>query len=422
MMFPATKRPGAITTILVLAITGIVISAFISLSIISTSQVVQVSDVEDGDQAFYAAEGGIQQGLFTLSNNPGPQTISNTINNAIVTITITNDISDPLGKRRIVTSEAILNEKKRTLQVVATTNALAANIQYAVMSGPGGIIMEENSEVHGSLYSNGPITGPATRKGYIYGHTWVAGSNLASGITVGTAADPKDLHASNYSNITVFTVPDTSTQPTQSYPFTPQQIAAWKDEADNSLVDGGGNVTIDSNRDLGGKVTGNLVINKGIISLTSPVWVTGNITIKPSNQITIRLPGAGNGSGVILSGDVPDVGNPECDTSGGNIDVGNNATIMGSDSLSSFTLLISTKKDTTNPVIFGGNSSTSVIYFAPCGRIRVNNTAVLNNTTGEVIQLQQKSVVNYNPNLSDFYIPNGPPQPIGVVPGTWQHL
>lgn len=405
MLPRSTQRPGAVTTILVLAITGIVISSFVSLSILATSQIGQVGDVEDGDQTFFAAEGGLNHGLFALSTNPGGQTFTTTINGADVTITITVDATDPLGQRRIVTSTASLNGKARTLQVVATTTALAGNLQYAVHSGTGGIDLENNAAIFGNVYANGPITGKNKNAITLNGNAWSAGSDSRiERITV-----TGDTHAVTQNSVTVNGSQDFTNPATTPFPITPQQVDVFKDTADNTTLTG--NVVINGDTTLTArKIVGSLTINSGVLTLDGPVWVTGTIDMKPN--ITIRLPASlGTGSGVLMSDAV--------------INVENNATLMGSGDPKSFLLVIGLKVDVADPVIIAGNNSVAVIYFAPNGRIEVRPAqggGLVNNVTAESIHLLNNAQLQYNSSISGFYIQSGPPQPIGVVSGTWKDL
>lgn len=393
------------TIILVLAVTGIVMSALLSISVITTSQIGQTRDMSESDQTFFAAEGGLQHALHRLIESPGPQTYTLTIQTATVEVSITVDPTDPLGKRRVITSTATVRDKTRSVRLVANSNSIAGNIQYAVQSGSGGIELANNSEVHGNLYANGPIVGQNQNAVTIFGETWSTTS--ISNLTIGTAAVPKDSHAPVYANVVVHGSRITETPPSTSYPFTQQQTDEFKNLAEAMIVNG--SVTISNDTTFSArKIVGNLTINSGTLTLEGPVWVTGTIDMKPG--VTIRLPAsAGEASGVLMADDL--------------VNVENLAQLMGSGNPKSFLMIISFKAyDQNNPAIFGSNNSQSVIYFAPDGLLRVKNNAELNNTTGYRIHLLPNAVVRYNSNLSGFSIPAGPPTPITPQPGTWLEL
>ena len=453
MSYTPEERPGVVTLITVLAITAVSMAAFLTLTTLTTNQLKQVTSTGTSEQVYYAAEAGINDGLYKLSQNPGAQTYTLTTNSVPATVTITVDATDPLGKRRIIDSVVDFRGTQRKLRVAATTNALASSLQFAVQSGNGGIDMANGSEVWGNLYANGPITGGGT----IYGDVWNSGAaGSTSGISVGansnpspsnkcsqsTVTDPQynnhNLRSHSLSNMKVFgkafyqtvtgnnvkagpagnvtctaagngtTCVSGSADPAAtSYPITQQQIDEYKNLADDNTV--AGNVDINGDTTLTSrKIVGNLSVTSGTLTITGPIWVTGIIDIDHPG-ITIRLPAsAGEASGVIMSDQ--------------SLDIKNNATLMGSGNAKSFLLMMALKNDVGNWVIRGSNNSTAVVYFAPDGLIEVSQNAGLNNTTGKKIVLQNNSCVQYDPNLGGFFIPGGPPIPISPQPGTWKEL
>ncbi len=444
------QRPGAITLVLVLAVTGIVLTALLSMSVIATSQIGQVRDVTESDQTFFAAEGGLNHALHQLITSPGTDNYALTLNGANVVVDIAIDLTDPLRKRRIITSTATLNQKQRQVRVVATTNSMANNLQYAVQTGTGGLHMGNNSEVWGNLSANGPITGGGT----VYGNISNSEATLSSsGVTVGSSSNPSprpqcangsttdpnynnhELRSHNLQNISVFGrayyqsvsgnvragtagnvnctnagngvscfggQADPASTP---YPITLQQIAEYKNLADDNTVVG--NITINGNTTLSSrKIVGNLVVQSGTLTITGPIWVTGIIDLNhPGNGVRLD-PTLGENSSVLLTDQT--------------IDIKNSGQLEGSGNPKSFLLAIALKNDISNWVIQGSNGSNSVIFFAPDGLIDVENGGNLNNATGRRITLGNTSCLQYNPNLAGFSVPAGPPVPISVTPGSWQ--
>jgi hypothetical protein len=344
--------------------------------------------------------------------------------------------------------------KQRTLRVVANTNASGGNIQYAVQSGLGGIEMAPNSEVRGDFYSNGPVI--AGNNTTILGNVWssqAAGS--VSGTTVGSSSPPTatsrcpnpPLDPTNYNkkelrshlitssevygkafyqtisgsvkagpnksvtcleNATGPDCNDGAADPNfTNYPITPQQIADFKDIADDNTTSG--DVTISTDTSFGPrKIVGNLTVTGGVLTLTGPVWVTGTIDLNHPG-VTVRLSATmGEASSALISDQV--------------VDIKNNAVLQGSGNVKSFLIIISTftDNDLSTFGIRGSNNSTAVIYFSPDDLILVSQNAVLNNTTGKKIKLENNSCIQYNPNLTGFFIPGGTPQAISTVTGTWQ--
>jgi len=407
MTLTLKKRAGAAALITVLGVATVVVAAFLTLTTLATDQLVQVSDTADSDQAYYAAEAGLNDGLYKLTTSPGPQTYSLTINGAVANIDIAVDPTDLLGKRRLITSTATYQEKQRTVAIAATTNAMAMSSQYAVMSGDGGVQLDNNCIVQGNLYANGPVVGKNSGAVIIEGHVWSAGVNsLIKDLTVGRPADQKDAHAQNFDNVVITGTRYTETPPVKPYPITTDQINVMKDLADNTITNQ--NVTINSDTTLDAqKIEGNLLIESGILTITGPIWVTGTLDTKPGVIIHLA-PSLGEASSAIIFDQA--------------VEIKNNAVLEGSGNPKSFLLIASLKADISSPVIFGANNSESVIYFAPDGLIKVNQNAILNNTTGNMIHLQENSMIKFNPNLSGFYIPGGDPQPVGTVGHSWKEL
>src|SRR5688572_12541900 len=97
------NRPGVVTTMTVLGVTAVVMSAFLTLSVLSTSQLTQGQSLEASEQTFFAAESGINHALNRLKTNGTPDTYSLIVNDANISVDIEIDPSDLVGKRRIIT-------------------------------------------------------------------------------------------------------------------------------------------------------------------------------------------------------------------------------------------------------------------------------------------------------------------------------
>lgn len=418
----SNQRPGVVTTVTVLAVTGVVMAAFLTLTTLSTSQLAQVRETADSEQVFFAAEGGLNHGLKKLIASAAPGSYSLAINGAAVDVEILIDPTDPIGKRRIVTSTARLAGKERRLTITANTNSIGGHLEYALQSGNGGIELDNNSAVHGNLYSNGSVIGQNKNAITVYGDIWSAcppadrpacPNSLIRRVTVGTPTATHHTHAAHYDDVIVAAPgiqETTTTLDPAPYPFTQQKIDEFKNIADD-VTQPLGDVTVNGDLTLDAqKIQGNLVINSGTLTLNGPVWVTGIIDMKPN--VRIRLPAsAGENSGVLMTDQT--------------VNIENNAELAGSGNPKSFLLVISFKADLVDPVIIAANNSTAVVYFAPAGLIEVRPAqggGLVNNVTGEKIHLRNNAQVQFNANLAGFSIPAGNPIPIGINPGSWNEL
>lgn len=455
---------GAIALLTIVTISAFTLAIVTAVSVIATSLISNATTHRTTEQVFFAAESGLHDGLFRLGINPGAQTYSLPPANGITTVvTVTIDPADPLGHDRIITAVAQGHNIQRTLQVQATTSAWASGFLNAVQSGPGGVDMENESQIRGNLYANGTVEGKngATVIGEV---TSSGGAGSISGITVGAPSDPgatvkcpapppdpsASTHAvraqsmanidfygtAHYRSVTGNTVEDVGAVPNDvcsnnengvnckdldstggsdptptQYPITAQQVQAFKDAADD-VQTGSVTLAINETRTLPSqKIVGDLTLGNGsTLLVTGPIWVTGQLITNPG--VTIRLPAsAGEASGVILFDQ--------------SVTVSNNATLQGSGNAKSFLLIVGLLNTPGPAAIVGSNNSTSVIYFAPGvnnGVIEVSNNAVLNNTTGHRVVLKQNACVQYNPNLTGFFIPSATPQLLLVQPSSWQEL
>jgi hypothetical protein len=93
----------------------------------------------------------------------------------------------------------------------------------------------------------------------------------------------------------------------------------------------------------------------------------------------------------------------------GVITVENNVIISGSGQPGSYVLILSTKSDTTNPVInIRNNSAGSAIYYANSGLIYLKNNMVAREVTGYKIQIENNAEIQYESGLEEANFSSGP--------------
>lgn len=118
--------------------------------------------------AYASAESGVEDVTFRIMNAMTVDTVETlAVNGTTATTT-----SQTVGGNREVTSESIFKRATRRVQTVLIADAVGAAFTYGAQVGYLGLVMGNNSEVRGSVYSNGSITGGSGAT--ITGDAWVA--------------------------------------------------------------------------------------------------------------------------------------------------------------------------------------------------------------------------------------------------------
>jgi hypothetical protein len=262
-------------------------------------------------------------------------------------------------------------------------------------------------KIIGNVFSNGDVVGTGT----ITDAVIVAGSgNKLQDVTVGGDAESYTCDGASISGDLEYnssgsnscsvggSVTATSTIISQvDFPISSSTLAEWKNDAEaGGVIDGGGDVTIGSNRSLGpGKITGNLVVANGkILTLNGTIWVTGTATM--DNNSVVRLDA---GYGALSGGLIAD----------GSVWVRNGVLLEGTSEPSSFLILVgaSSSMDSANPAMDIKNNADSAVLFVPNGLIVIHNNASLVEVVAHKL-LIQKATVTYDVGLQNASFTSGP--------------
>jgi hypothetical protein len=194
-------------------------------------------------------------------------------------------------------------------------------------------------------------------------------------------------------------------------PISQSQIEDWE----NAAASGGtiaGPYTPSGTVVLGPKkIAGDLTITNGAtLKLTGPLWVEGDVTFSNNATLTVDA-SVGNNSATIIADAPSDTSNK------GKVNLQNNVTISGNGSAGSFPMVIST--NTGSDAINMSNNASSVILYAPYGRIDVSNGAAANQITANQLHLNNNATINYVSGLQNTSFSNGPGGSWGIVPGTY---
>ena len=392
-------------TVLILAV---ILAISVSISILTFGQQKISQNITKSSQAYYASEAGVEDVLLRLVKK---MNWSSPYNLKVGNATATVEISDIVGGTRTITSKGNSLNRIRKIQIVYAISTQQVSFHYGAQVGEGGMIMGNGSQVLGNVFSNGSVTGGGTIQNSII----VAGNgNKIDGITVGNDATVHTCKDSNIGgNLTYVSGGSiqnctvggaTSTRPNeielQPLPISQSQIDEWEEDA----AAGGvitTNISISGTKILGPIQIGtstnpkNLTVENGAtLIIEGTVYVTGDITF--NNNATVNLDSSyGSLSGIILTEGV--------------ITVENNVILNGSGQAGSYVLLLSTKNDTTNPVIdIRNNAAGSVIYYANSGLIYLANNMYAREVTGYKIQIANNAIIQYESGLEETNFSSGP--------------
>jgi len=392
-------------TVLILAV---ILAISVSISILTFGQQKISQNITKSSQAYYASEAGVEDVLLRLVKK---MNWSSPYNLKVGNATATVEISDIVGGTRTITSKGNSLNRIRKIQIIYAISTQQVSFHYGAQVGEGGMIMGNGSQVLGNVFSNGSVTGGGTIQNSII----VAGNgNKIDGITVGNDATVHTCKDSNIGgNLTYVSGGSiqnctvggaTSTRPNeielQPLPISQSQIDEWEEDA----AAGGvitTNISISGTKILGPIQIGtstnpkNLTVENGAtLIIEGTVYVTGDITF--NNNATVNLDSSyGSLSGIILTEGV--------------ITVENNVILNGSGQAGSYVLLLSTKNDTTNPVIdIRNNAAGSVIYYANSGLIYLANNMYAREVTGYKIQIANNAIIQYESGLEETNFSSGP--------------
>src|SRR3989344_3188338 len=258
------QRRGQAALIAVMLMLAIMISAIFGASSLALRQAKVAEASTRARNAYFAAEAGIEDAVYRIKRGKNvTASFSLVINGATATTTVLT----PLPSRKEVFSSGNFAGALRGAKSVLTTSS-GVTFTYGVQVGDGGLEMENTSQVIGSVYSNGDIEGENSPE--ITGDVFLAGSSTIEHVTVGGAVQ--------------------TGLPTIAIPITDAQLDSW--EADAAL---GGTISSPcpyepaNGASLGPiKITCDVIIDgTKIVTMTGPIWITGNFDIKNTAQLKL---------------------------------------------------------------------------------------------------------------------------------------
>ena len=404
-------------------ITSVVFLLFISLSLIfgvSNSAIREFKIAQDtikSTQNYFTAESGSEDISYRLKNGKQvspSQTLG--LNGATTTVTV-EDVG--ANDKEIISISDFDNliRKVRTQLTVSTTGA---SFVYGVQAGDGGFDLQNSATINGNVYANGPINGANSNT--IKGDAISAGSTgLVSGVhatssvyahTISNSTVDKNAYYQTLTNTTVTGTqyPNSTDQPKSNLPISDILINQWEsDAAAGGTISSPCPYTITANTTIGPKkITCDLTISGSpIVTLTGPIWVTGDIVIK--NSATIRISSSIGNKSIAIIAD-----NPSNRSTGSTISVENSTSFIGTGGVGSQILLISQNNSAENSgsvdAITAKNTANGgdLLVYAGHGNISLENSISLKGVTAYKITAKNTAEVIYTTGLSSLLFSSGP--------------
>lgn len=326
--------------------------------------------------ATYLAEAGLDKALESYKTNTSYTGETFGLGNGTVVTTLTTGST---ANEKVVTATAtVYGTSRRVRAKIATQpNDVAVAFRYAMQAGTGGIIIGNNTQINGNLYSNENITGSS--------NAVVTGSASA----VGTIT-----------NVTVSGQKKTG-QAAQTMPAFDQAFWKAKAQAGQTIT---GAYTPTSGTKIGpAYINGSLTIGTNIL-LTGPVYVSGAINFNNGAQISVDNTLGSDGAMLI---------------SESALTVGNNSQFFNNSS-GGYLLLVSTDSSDTAITVGNSNAGQSTPLYAPNGGIVFGNSAHIVAVSGRKINFGNNTVVNYDSGLASAEFSSGPGGTWNVQKGSYQ--
>ncbi len=235
-----------------------------------------------------------------------------------------------------------------------------------------------------------------------------AHANTISGSSIGTDAYYQIISGTTVNGTSH---PNTADPGPAALPISNSAIAEWKaDAAIGGTIVGDFHPTGGSVTTLGPKeITGNLILdNNQTLVLSGAIYVHGNITM--SNNVLVQLPSSyGSASGIILAD--------------GTISFDNNATVQTAIP-GTYVLVIALSSANTlaAPAMELSNNVSGAIFYAPNGKVVVDNNVHLTGVVGDSITLNNNAVLTYDIGLADAHFASGPGGSWALQKGSWREI
>ncbi|MBI5798336.1 MAG: hypothetical protein HZB10_00185 [Candidatus Yonathbacteria bacterium] len=397
-------------------------------------------DFEKSKGAYYLSEAGSEDAMYRIKKAKPISTqeiVSLGGNTATTTITTVNS-----SQKSVSSVGDIITNTRRTISTLTTQSGESFN--FGVQVGEGGMFLKNNSTITGSLFSAGPVCGGDSTESTCSGGNGTnlitgtvisggttglngriariqnqGGSAMYAGTIVG-ATIAGSAYCNTISGSSTSTCQTLTAQIAQPFSITATDIANYETAAaaGGAVTCSGGKYAISDDITIGPKkipcnleINGLGVGNGPVITLSGPIWVTGNIEM--NKALTVRVDPTLTGQSLVMVAD-----NPGDRITSSKIKTENNNTVFtGAPGGNSWVMLIS---ENTSASSGGGEDAIKLengaqgdlLVYARLGNILIQNNSSVRQVTGYKITLQDNANVIYAAGLENTLFTSGPG-------GTW---
>ncbi|MDP2821036.1 MAG: hypothetical protein Q8O39_02445 [bacterium] len=396
-------------------ILGIVCATTASISFVVNKQQKAIKNVVRSSQSYYSTEAGVEDALLRLVTG---KKWSNPILLEVGTGLASTTISDDIGGQRNIISQGNVSDRIRKIEVISRISVEEENFYYAAQVGDNGIVMQNNSQIRGNVFSNGSIlaSGLASATGTVI---VAKDENQISGLEVGKNAKVYTCQNSEIKSTLTCVINKGCTAQTiealteeispLNPPISTLTIQGWKKEASDGGTIGYLHLSGSQTLSLGPKkIEGNLLLeNQAKLTITGTIWVTGDIHLQNSAILELASD-YGSNSGVIITDE--------------EILLENNVITRGSSQKESYLMLLSTSPslELGDPAIEMKNNAQSDILYTSRGAISLINSANLRSIYATKLFLQNNVVLSYEVGLESVEFFSGPSRGWKVI--SWKEI
>ena len=404
------QEKGAALLLSIILILSVSLIISLGLSSLTFHSLISARNKIKSIQSYYTAEAGIEDSLWRIKNEmqfSSPNTLI--IGDSSTSIEISEEL---IGGYWTITCQGDTNNRIRKLTVDYIKATDEVSFYYGAQVGEGGVVMGNNSQIQGNVFSNGSILSGGGGGGEVIDTAIVAlNGNIIETVNIGGDAYAYSCKDSDITGTLYYVAGGTITNcsygslveltneiEAEELPIPLEQITDWKDEATAGGIISG-DYTLDGGEtaSLGPiKITGQMLIdNNSTLNITGLIYVEGNLLIQ--NGAILRLDDSfGSLSGIIISD--------------GKINIRPGVVIQGSGEEGSYLMLLSTNNslDLNNPAIDVDNNAEAAIFYASNGLIYLHNNVEIREATGYKLALDNNAIISYEIGLGNVNFSSGP--------------
>lgn len=420
------KRGGQVLILAALFFLVISLTVGVGVAAPVVNQVESVRSIAQGAESLYGAEGVLQDVLYRLRKGLAVGTVETLHYGTHSATATTTTVADGKEVAAAGNRGGYLRKNKAHL-----LEGSGVSFPYGTEVGEGGLILENNSSVAGSVYSNGPILGSGSN--LIKGDTISAGpSGRIEGVhatssayahTIEDSTIDRDAYYQTISNTTVLGTlhPASPDQATTTLPISDSQIAEWEsDAAAGGTISSPCPYKIEDDATVGPKkIACDLEISGSpTVTLQGALWVAGTILVKTTATLKVD-PALGSKSILVIAD------NPSNQTTSSKITLDNSVVFEGSGSSGSYVLMLSQNKSAEQG---GGEKAIDVknsvggdfLVYAGHGEILLQNNIHVKEVSAYRIRLKNSAEVRYETGLASLIFTAGPSG--GYVFDKWREV